>query len=94
MYALRYDKNAKVRQKALAGLEPYVAEDVRVRDAVLEALLDDNDPAVRVAAINLLSPVEADTSVRQVLYSVSNSDRDSQIRSASRLVLSRVSEIQ
>jgi anti-sigma factor RsiW len=94
MYALRYDKNAKVRQKALAGLEPYVAEDVRVRNAVLEALLDDNDPAVRVAAVNLLSPVEADTSVRQVLYSVSNSDRDSQIRSASRLVLSRVSEIQ
>ncbi len=94
MYALRYDKNAKVRQKALAGLEPYVAEDVRVRDAVLEALLNDNDAGVRVAAVNLLSPVEADTSVRQVLYSVSNSDRNSQIRNASRLVLSRVSEIQ
>jgi anti-sigma factor RsiW len=94
VYALRFDKNAKVREKALQGLEPYVAEDVRVRDAVLEALLNDNDPAVRVAAIGLLSPVEADTTVRQVLYSVSNSDRDSQIRNASRLVLSRVSEIQ
>ena len=37
MVALRYDKSAKVREKALEGLEPYVAEDVRVRDAVLEA---------------------------------------------------------
>ena len=37
MVALRYDKNAGVREKALEGLEPYVAEDMRVRDAVLEA---------------------------------------------------------
>ena len=94
MVALRYDKSPKVRQKALEGLEPYVAEDVRVRDAVLEAVLNDNDPAIRTAAINLLAPVEADTSVRQVLYSVSNSDRDSQIRNVSRQVLSRVPEIQ
>ena len=74
MVALRYDNSAKVREKALEGLEPYVAEDVRVRDAVLEALLNDSDPAIRTAAIGLLEPVEADTSVRQVLYSVSNSD--------------------
>ncbi len=94
MVALRYDKSAKVREKALEGLEPYVAQDMRVRDSVLEALLNDSDPAIWTAAINLLVPVEADTSVRQVLYSVSNSDRDSQIRSASRLVVSRVSEIQ
>jgi len=94
MVALRYDKSPKVRLKALEGLEPYVAEDVRVRDAVLESLLNDNDPAIRTAAINLLAPVEADTSVQQVLYSVSNSDRDSQIRSVSRQVLSRMPEIQ
>ena len=37
MAALRYDQSAKVREKALEGLEPYVAEDVRVRDSVLEA---------------------------------------------------------
>ncbi len=76
MVALRYDRSPKVRQKALEGLEPYVADDVRVRDAVLEAVLNDNDPAIRTAAIGLLEPVDADTSVRQVLYSVSNSDQN------------------
>jgi anti-sigma factor RsiW len=94
MVALRYDKNAGVRQKALEGLESYVAEDVRVRDAVLEALLNDADPRIRTSAINILEPVEADTSVRQVLYSVSNSDRSPQIRTVSRQVLRRVPEIQ
>ena len=94
MVALRYDKNAGVREKALKGLEPYVAEDMRVRDAVLEALLNDSDPRIRTEAINILEPVEADTSVRQVLYSVSNSDQNPQIRNVSRQVLSRVPEIQ
>jgi uncharacterized protein (DUF2336 family) len=78
----------------MEGLEPYVAEDLRVRDAVLEALMNDSDPGVRTEAINLLSPVEADMTVRQVLYSVSNSDQDSQIRNVSREVLSRVPETQ
>jgi hypothetical protein len=41
MVALRYDRNEGVREKALKGLEPYVSEDMRVRDAVLEALLND-----------------------------------------------------
>jgi len=45
--ALRYDKNAGVREKALHGLEPYVAEDTRVRDAVLEALMSDGDSHIR-----------------------------------------------
>ncbi len=94
MVALRYDRSPKVRQKALEGLQPYVADDVRVRDAVLEAVLNDNDPAIRTAAIGLLEPVDADTSVRQVLYSVSNSDQNAQIRNVSRQVLSRVQEIQ
>ncbi len=40
MVALRYDKSEAVRLKALEGLQPYVAEDMRVRDAVLEALLE------------------------------------------------------
>ena len=94
MVALRRDRSSKVREKALEGLQPYVADDVRVRDAVLEAVLNDSDPAVRIAAIGLLEPVDADTSVRQVLYSVSNSDDSPQIRNVSRQVLSRVSEIQ
>jgi hypothetical protein len=94
MVALRYDKNARVREKALEGLEPYVSQDVRVRNAVLEALLNDNDPRISTESINLLEPVEADTSVRQVLYSVSTSDDNPQIRNVSRQVLSRVPEIQ
>jgi hypothetical protein len=94
MVTLRYDRNAGVRQKALEGLEPYVSEDVRVRDAVLEALLNDADPHIRTEAINILEPVEADTSVRQVLSSVANSDQNPQIRTVSRQVLRRVPEIQ
>ena len=94
MVALRYDRNEGVREKALQGLEPWVAQDVRVRDAVLEALLNDADPRIRTAAINILEPVEADASVRQVLHSVANSDNNPQIRTVSRQVLSRVSEIQ
>jgi hypothetical protein len=94
MVALRYDKNPKVREKALEGLQPYVSEDIRVRNAVLEALLNDSDPRIRTESINMLEPVEADTSVQQVLYSVSTSDTNAQIRNVSRQALSRVHEIQ
>jgi anti-sigma factor RsiW len=94
MVALRYDKNAGVRKKALEGLQPYVAEDERVRDAVLEALMNDGDPQIRTAAINILEPVEGDTSVRQVLHSVANTDVNPYIRTVSRQVLNSVPEIQ
>jgi len=94
MQALRYDKSIAVRQKALEGLQPYVAEDMRVRDAVLEALLNDSDPRIRTAAISVLEPVEADTSVRQVLSTVANSDHNPHIRTVSRQVLSRAPVIQ
>jgi hypothetical protein len=94
MVALRYDRNAGVRKKALDGLEPYVAEDMRVRDAVLEALLYDADPRIRNAALGILAPVEGDTSVRQVLHTVANSDQNPQIRTVSREVLRRAPEIQ
>lgn len=92
--ALRYDDSPSVREKALEGLEPYVAQDVRVRDAVLEALMSDTDPRIRTVSIQFLQPVEADTSVRQVLYTVSNSDVNPHIRNASRQILSQVPEIQ
>ena len=94
MVALRYDKNEGVREKALKGLGPYVAEDMRVRDAVLEALLNDSDPRIRTTAINILEPVEGDTSVRQVLSTIATSDQNPQIRTVSREVLSRAPEIQ
>jgi hypothetical protein len=89
MVALRYDKNAGVRAKALEGLAPYVAEDIGVRDSVLEALMNDSDPRIRTSAINILEPVESDTSVRQVLSTVANSDHNPHIRTVSRQVLSR-----
>lgn len=94
LMALRRDKNAGVRQKALEGLEPYVAEDMRVRDAVLQALLNDDDPQVRTEAINILLPVDGDTSVRQVLHSVANSDQNPYIRTVSTQILSKEPEIQ
>jgi hypothetical protein len=89
MVALRYDKNEGVRAKALEGLAPYVSEDMRVRDSVLEALMNDTDPRIRTAAINILEPVESDTSVRQVLSTVATSDHNPHIRTVSRQVLSR-----
>jgi len=83
-----------VRQKALEGLQPYVGDDMQVRDAVLETLLNDPDAHIRSAAISMLQPVEADTSVRQVLSTVALSDQNPHIRNASRVVLRRVSELQ
>jgi hypothetical protein len=94
MVALRYDRSATVRQKALEGLQPYVAQDLQVRDAILETLLNDPEARIRSAAISMLEPVEADTSVRQVLSTVAESDENSHIRNASRVVLRRVSEVQ
>jgi hypothetical protein len=94
MVALRYDRNEGVREKALKGLELYVAEDMRVRDAVLEALLNDSDARIRTEAINILEPVEADMTVRQVLSTVATSDQNPQIRNVSRQVLRRVPQFQ
>jgi anti-sigma factor RsiW len=92
--ALRGNSDPAVRETALEGLEPYVTEDLRVRNAVLRALLNDRDARIRSASIQLLEPIDADTSVRQVLYSVSTSDANPQIRNVSRQVLSRMPEIQ
>jgi hypothetical protein len=92
--ALRYDKDTGVRLKALDGLKPYVAEDMRVRDAVLEALMDDSDPGVRSEAIELLKPVEADSSVREVLHTVASEDDNPHIRTVSQEVLDRPLRIQ
>jgi len=94
MVALRYDHNSQVRSKALAGLEPYIAVDTRVRDAVLEAILKDPDPDIRSQAIGLLAPVEADSSVRDVLQTVASQDDNPHIRYVSRQYLERVSQVQ
>jgi anti-sigma factor RsiW len=94
MVAARYDGSPDVRKKALHGLEPYIAEDMRVRDAVLEILMNDGDPTVRTEAISVLRPVEADSSVRQVLRTVAVEDKNPYIRNASQQVISQLPEIQ
>ena len=94
MVALRYDKDAGVRLKALDGLQRYVGQDRRVRDAVLEALMRDPDAKVRTLAIGLLEPVQSDSSVRQVLRTVSTQDENPYIRTASYQALHDSGDIQ
>jgi len=94
LVSLRYDKDAGVRLKALEGLERYVSQDQRVRDAVLEALARDPDAKVRTAAIDLLTPVQRDSSVRQVLRQVSTQDENPYIRTVSYNALQGADSIQ
>ncbi|HEX7159184.1 MAG TPA: HEAT repeat domain-containing protein [Edaphobacter sp.] len=94
LVSLRYDKDPGVRLKALEGLEPYVGQDQRVRDAVLEALARDPNAQVRVAAIGLLEPVHQDSSVRQVLRTVSTQDENPYIRTVSYNALQGAGSIQ
>jgi hypothetical protein len=91
MVALRYDRDSRVRRKALEGLEAYIPIDTRVRDAVLEAVLHDSDADVRTEAIGLLEPVDADSAVREVLETVANRDQNPAIRTVSRQYLQQVS---
>jgi HEAT repeats len=83
MVSLRYDQDPGVRMKALEGLQRYVGQDQHVRDAVLEAVVHDSDPQVRETAIGVLGPVQSDSSVQQVLRTVSTQDANPYIRTAS-----------
>jgi len=94
MVSLRYDKNPNVRLAALEGLQPYVAEDQRVRDAVLDALAHDSSERVRTQAISLLQPVDSDSSVRQVMRTVSTTDENPYIRTVSTHALAGTADIQ
>jgi uncharacterized protein (DUF2336 family) len=84
---LRYDRDASVRAEALDGLQPYVAQDMHVRDAILEALMNDPSPQVRSDAIQTLQPVQADSSVRMVMQTLAQQDQNPMIRNASEQVL-------
>ena len=66
---------------------------MRVRDAVLEALIHDSNPGLRTQALQLLSPVRADGSVRAVLQHLADDDRNQYIRSQARTVLAQLPEI-
>jgi len=94
MVSLLYDKSPSVRMKALNGLQPYVGDDMQVRDAVLEALMNDSDAHIRAAAIGLLAPVEADSSVREVLHTVATQDDNPHIRDVSQQVLDQGPQVQ
>jgi hypothetical protein len=91
---LAYDKSPTVRMKALEGLQPYVSQDRNVRDAVLVSLMQDPNEGVRSRAIAVLEPVQADSSVRQVLRTVSAQDENPAIRTASFQALQGVADIQ
>ena len=94
LVSLLYDKTPAVRLNALAGLAPYVGQDQRVRDAVLETLMRDSSSNVRSAALGLLQPVQSDSSVRQVLRTVSTQDDNQYIRTASYQALQGAGDIQ
>jgi HEAT repeat protein len=93
MYALHYDNNPGVRLKAIEGLGSFVKDDMRVRDAVLGALVSDANPGVRTQALHLLEPVKADSSVRAVLQRLADNDQNQYIRSQARTVLAQLPEI-
>lgn len=94
LVSLRSDHSPAVRLKALEGLEPYVADDEHVRDAILEALMHDASENVRTHAIALLAPVESDSSVRQVMRTVSTTDVNPYIRTVSTRALQGTADIQ
>jgi HEAT repeats len=94
MVSLRYDQDSGVRMTALEGLQKYVGQDQHVRDAVLEAVMHDPDAGIRRTAIGLLEPVRSDSSVRQVLRTVSTQDANPYIRTASYNALQNFADIQ
>jgi len=94
LVSLRHDKNPAVRMKALEGLQPYVSQDQSVRDALLEALMHDANADVRIRAISMLEPVESDSSVRQVMRTVSTNDDNPYIRNVSTHALAGTADIQ
>jgi anti-sigma factor RsiW len=94
IYSLRNDTNPGVRLKAIEGLGSYVKDDTKVRDAVLNALMQpDENPGVRTQALILLGPVKADSSVRSALQQLAATDKNQYIRSQARTVLAQLPEI-
>jgi HEAT repeats len=94
LVSMLYDEDAGVRLKALQGLQRYVGQDPRVRDAIAEALSRDPSADVRKQAITTLVPVKTDSSVRQVLRTVSTQDVNPYIRTASYNALQDAADIQ
>lgn len=94
LVAMRYDDDAGVRLTALEGLQRYVGQDPRVRDAIAESLSRDPNAEVRKQAIATLAPVRSDSTVRQVLRTASTRDENAYIRTASYNVLQGMGDLQ
>jgi hypothetical protein len=94
LVSMLYDEDSGVRLKALEGLQRYVGQDPRVRDAIAEALSRDPSAEVRKEAIATLGPVKTDSTVRQVLRTVSTQDENPYIRTASFNALQGAADIQ
>jgi HEAT repeat protein len=62
IYAVRHDANAGVRLKALEGLRRF-AGDPAARQSLALVLKNDDNPAVRSEAIDVLAPAAAQTQV-------------------------------
>jgi hypothetical protein len=61
---------------------------------VLHALMHDANANVRTRAINLLQPVDSDSSVRQAMRTVSTTDNNPYIRTVSMQALEGSADIQ
>jgi hypothetical protein len=94
LVSLRTDKNPAVRMEVLEGLQPYVSQDQRVRDAVAQTMMRDVSSEVRRKAIATLEPVQGDASVRQALRTVSTMDENPYLRTVSTQALAGSSSIQ
>jgi hypothetical protein len=70
-----------------------VKEDTNVRNAVLNALMGDENQGVRTQALTLLAPVKADSSVRAALQQLAGTDKNQYIRSQARTILAQLPEI-
>jgi hypothetical protein len=93
IYTLQHDGNPAVRLKVLSALERYVKGDTQVRDAVLQTSMDDENPGVRREAVQLLRPVRADASVRQVLEHLARDEQNVEVRDLSRSLLATMPHI-
>jgi anti-sigma factor RsiW len=70
-----FDTNAGVRLKALEGLKPLVA-DAEVRKTLARVLLSDDNPAIRMQAVDLLVSRRDDSTVRMLQDVVQKEDNN------------------
>jgi hypothetical protein len=62
MLALTSDPNVGVRRQALYALRR-MPQDTRVRDVLLQVLLHDTNPGLRIAAINALDSLQTNVAL-------------------------------